>query len=134
MDQCLQYPQIFGHLNPLDLLHLARTTKDLRAILMNRSSISIWKHSRSQFDDLPDCPDDLSEPQYAEFLFGKACTVSLVFNFSLRSHCSVIPPSFATGALCPTLSYGPLELGPAPNAYLKSTSFSVPSSQALTLQ
>jgi len=72
-------PQIFGHLNPLDLLHLARTTKDLRAILMKRSSISIWKHARSHFDDLPECPSDLSEPQYAEFLFGKACTVSLVF-------------------------------------------------------
>ena len=51
---------------------------------MKRSSISIWKHARSQFDDLPDCPDDLSEPQYAEILFGKACTVSLVFNFFLR--------------------------------------------------
>jgi hypothetical protein len=50
---------------------------------MNRSSISIWKHARSQFDDLPDCPDDLSEPQYAEFLFGKACTVSAVFDFPL---------------------------------------------------
>ena len=85
MDQCLQYPQIFGHLKPLDLLHLARTTKDLRAILMKRSSISVWKQARSQFDNLPDCPDDLSEPQYAELSFGKACTVSLVFIFSLQS-------------------------------------------------
>jgi hypothetical protein len=42
--------------------------------------------------------------------------------------------SFASGALRPTLSFGPLELGPVPDAYLKSTSFSVPSSQALTLQ
>ena len=62
-------------------MHLARTTKDLRAILMNRSSISIWKHARSQFDNLPDCPDDLNEPQYAELVFGKACTVCLVFLF-----------------------------------------------------
>jgi hypothetical protein len=128
----LQYPQIFGHLNPLDLLHLARTTKDLRAILMKRSSISIWKHARSQFDDLPDCPDDLSEPQYAELLFGKACTVG--FFFSHWGHCPLIPLSFASGALRPILPFGPLELGPAPDAYLKSTSFSVPSSQALTLQ
>ncbi|KAF8810052.1 hypothetical protein BYT27DRAFT_7186905 [Phlegmacium glaucopus] len=66
--------EIFGHLNPLDLLHVARTTKDLRAILMSRSSTSVWKHARSQFHDLPDCPDDLSEPQYAELLFGKFCT------------------------------------------------------------
>ena len=101
---------------------------------MKRSSISIWKHARSQLDDLPDCPDDLSEPQYAELLFGKACTVSLIFNLSLRGHCSLIPLSFATGALCPTSSFGPVELGAAADAYLKSTSFSVPSSQALTLQ
>lgn len=100
---------------------------------MKRSSISIWKHARSQFDDLPDCPDDLSEPQYAEFLFGKTCTVSLVFKFSLQGHYLLIPLSFATGALCPTLSFGTLELGAAPDAYLKSTSF-VSSSQALTLQ
>jgi hypothetical protein len=100
---------------------------------MNRSSISIWKHSRSQFADLPDCPDDLSEPQYAELIFGKACTVSLVFKFS-GGHCSLIPLSFANGALLATLLYGPVELGAAANAYLKSMSFSVPSSQALTLQ
>jgi hypothetical protein len=48
---------------------------------MKRSSISIWKHARSQFDDLPYCPDDLNEPQYAELLFGKSCTVSLVLIF-----------------------------------------------------
>ena len=74
-----QFLQIFGHLKPLDLLHLARTTKDLRAILMKRSSISIWKRARSQLNGLPDCPDDLSEPQYAELLFGKACNVSFRF-------------------------------------------------------
>ena len=93
---------------------------------MKRSSISIWKHSRSQFEGLPDCPDDLSEPQYAEFLFGKTCTVSLVFHLSLRLHCSLIPLSFANGTLCPTLSFGTLELGAVPDVYLKSTSFSVP--------
>ena len=117
--------QIFGHLKPLDLLHLARTTKDLRAILMKRSSISIWKRARSQFDDLPDCPDDLNEPQYAEYLFGKACAVSLVFIF-FRGHCSLILHSFVSGTLRPTLLFGPLGLGPAPDVYLKSTSFSVP--------
>jgi hypothetical protein len=101
---------------------------------MKRSSISIWKHARSQFDDLPDCPNDLSEPQYAELLFGKTCTVGFAFIFSFWGHCSLTPLSFASGALRPTLSFGLLELGPAPDAYLKSTSFSVPTSQVLTLQ
>ncbi|KAF8162809.1 hypothetical protein B0H34DRAFT_295051 [Crassisporium funariophilum] len=65
--------EIFGQLEPIDLLHLARTTKDLRAILMKRSSISVWKSARSKIIDLPSCPDDLSEPQYAELAFGRRC-------------------------------------------------------------
>jgi hypothetical protein len=56
---------------------------------MNRSSTSIWKLARSHFGGLPDCPDDLSEPQYAELLFGKACNVSLVFIFH-SGHSSLI--------------------------------------------
>ena len=91
---------------------------------MIRSSTSIWKHARSQFDDLPDCPDDLSEPQYAELLFGKACTVSLGFHFRLSFANSF--HSIVTGILQPILSFGPLELEAAANAYLHSKSFSVP--------
>lgn len=125
MDLCLRYSQIFGHLKPLDLLHLARTTKDLRAILMARSSTSIWKHARSQFDDLPDCPDDLSEPRYAELLFGKACTVSLIFIFFTQSHSDNPFYSIATGILCPTLSFGHLELEAAPDACQNSTMLSL---------
>ena len=85
---------------------------------MNRSSISIWKHARSQFDNLPDCPDDLNEPHYAELVFGKACTVCPVFFFFFRDHCSLIRLSFAAGALHPILSFGTRGLGPAPNALL----------------
>ncbi|KAF8963395.1 hypothetical protein BDZ97DRAFT_1820622 [Flammula alnicola] len=65
--------EIFGMLEPLDLLYLARSTKDIRAILMNRSSISIWRRSRSNIPDMPECPDDLSEPQYANLAFAKNC-------------------------------------------------------------
>ncbi|KAF8968282.1 hypothetical protein BDZ97DRAFT_1755332 [Flammula alnicola] len=65
--------EIFGLLKPLDLLNLARTTKDLRAMLMSRSSVSIWKEARSQFPGMPECPPDLSEPQYADLVFGKHC-------------------------------------------------------------
>ncbi|CAA7265272.1 unnamed protein product [Cyclocybe aegerita] len=65
--------EIFGQLNPIDLLHLARTTKALRGILMSRSSMSVWKEARSNVTGLPDCPDDLSEPQYAELAMGKCC-------------------------------------------------------------
>ncbi|EMD38467.1 hypothetical protein CERSUDRAFT_82729 [Gelatoporia subvermispora B] len=65
--------EIFGHLHPLDVLHLARTSKALRNVLMRRSAISIWKEARSRIQDLPECPLDLSEPQYAHLLFDPHC-------------------------------------------------------------
>ncbi|KAF9464633.1 hypothetical protein BDZ94DRAFT_1216309 [Collybia nuda] len=65
--------EIFGSLNPVDILHLARTTKDLRAILMNRSSQWIWKRARANMKDFPDCPSDLTEPQYAHLAFDPLC-------------------------------------------------------------
>ncbi|KAF8164095.1 hypothetical protein BJ912DRAFT_273453 [Pholiota molesta] len=66
--------EIFGQLEPLDLLNIGRTTKALRAILMSRSSTSVWMSARSNVFGLPDCPDDLSEPQYAALMFVKGCT------------------------------------------------------------
>ncbi|KAF7374930.1 hypothetical protein MSAN_00379100 [Mycena sanguinolenta] len=65
--------EIFGHLNPLDLLNLARTTKEIRGILMSRSSIFIWKESRSHVEGLPEPPRELSEPQYANLCFSTHC-------------------------------------------------------------
>ncbi|KAF8188326.1 hypothetical protein BJ912DRAFT_398455 [Pholiota molesta] len=66
--------EIFSLLNPIDLVNLTRTSKDLRAMLMSRSSISVWKSARANFvPAMPECPDDLSEPQYAELAFGKGC-------------------------------------------------------------
>lgn len=44
---------------------------------MKRSSISLWKQSFSHFEALPQCPDDISEPQYADLAFGKNCYVSV---------------------------------------------------------
>jgi len=71
-------PQIFGCLEPLDLLHLSRTSKALRALLMNRSSLSVWKlaFSNVPYPAPPYCPRDLNEPQYAVLVFGKTCHVS----------------------------------------------------------
>ncbi|KAF8959596.1 hypothetical protein BDZ97DRAFT_1666979 [Flammula alnicola] len=68
--------EIFGLLNPIDVLHLARTTKALRGILMTRSAVFVWKLARSNIEGLPLCPDDLTEPQYANLLFTDNCHVS----------------------------------------------------------
>ncbi|KAH6919143.1 hypothetical protein BKA70DRAFT_1394532, partial [Coprinopsis sp. MPI-PUGE-AT-0042] len=68
--------EVFGKLDPLDLLHLSRTTKALRDILMSRSSIAIWKECLRN-SGLPPCPDDMNEPQWADLAFGKHCQVCL---------------------------------------------------------
>ncbi|KAI0333537.1 hypothetical protein GY45DRAFT_1432269 [Cubamyces sp. BRFM 1775] len=65
--------EIFGHLHPYDLLQLSRTTKALRSVLMRPSAVTIWRNARQNVDDLPDCPDDLTEPAYANLLFDQHC-------------------------------------------------------------
>ncbi|KAL0563817.1 hypothetical protein V5O48_018246 [Marasmius crinis-equi] len=64
---------IFGYLNPQDLLHLSRTNKDLRNLLLSRSTILVWKEARSNVEGLPDIPEDLSEPAYAHLCFDTQC-------------------------------------------------------------
>ena len=63
-------------LRPLDLLNLARTSKDLRAFFMSKSTIQFWKAARKNVEGLPECPEDLSEPDYANFIFTAYCHVS----------------------------------------------------------
>ncbi|KAF8844141.1 hypothetical protein BDN67DRAFT_871570, partial [Paxillus ammoniavirescens] len=67
--------EIFGHLMPLDVLRLARTTKQFRRVLMHRSSLSIWIAARKNVPDLPDCPPHMSEPQFANLVFDTHCHV-----------------------------------------------------------
>ncbi|KAG6894358.1 hypothetical protein C0992_006459 [Termitomyces sp. T32_za158] len=52
--------EIFSLLDPIDILNLSRTSKPLRAILMRRSSIYVWRNARARFDGLPECPSDMS--------------------------------------------------------------------------
>ncbi|KAG2141345.1 hypothetical protein DEU56DRAFT_734280 [Suillus clintonianus] len=66
---------ILSFLHPIDLLNLSRTSKDFRNLLLQKSSASAWKTARLQVDDLPDCPPDLSEPQYANLAFYPHCHV-----------------------------------------------------------
>ncbi|KAF8215809.1 hypothetical protein K438DRAFT_1560328, partial [Mycena galopus ATCC 62051] len=64
---------IFGHLPPLDILHLARTTKGFRSILMHRSAVSIWKASLGQVCGLPEKPDDMSHPAWVNLAYSAHC-------------------------------------------------------------
>ncbi|KAJ4477763.1 hypothetical protein C8J55DRAFT_88025 [Lentinula edodes] len=67
--------EIFCYLEPRDLLRLARTSLDLRHILMSRTSESIWRAARENVEGLPPCPADLNEPQYAHIFFEPFCHV-----------------------------------------------------------
>jgi hypothetical protein len=77
----LEIEQIFGQLNPVDLLHLSWATKSLCDILMRCSAISTWKQAFLNLPEsarAPPCPSDLNEAQYTNLLFGRHCSVSKV--------------------------------------------------------
>ncbi|KAJ8457124.1 hypothetical protein ONZ45_g18442 [Pleurotus djamor] len=65
--------EIFGFLTPLDVLRLARTTKDFRSVLMKRSAISLWKTVFDNVPGTPEKPEDICEPAWANFLFTNHC-------------------------------------------------------------
>ncbi|OBZ71705.1 hypothetical protein A0H81_08983, partial [Grifola frondosa] len=77
--------EISTHLEPRDLLHLARTNKDFRALFTSRaSSEALWKAARRNVDGLPDCPPFLSELEYANLMFSSHC------HFCLKNGCARI--------------------------------------------
>ncbi|KAG2366955.1 hypothetical protein BDR07DRAFT_1479728 [Suillus spraguei] len=111
---------ILSFLLPMDLLNLSRTSKDFRNLLLQRSSASAWKTARLQVDDLPDCPQDMSEPQYANLAFYPHCHV--------RRALSKVPPPFLTNMYCriatelSDLFYGHFGHDTAPDASVNSWS------------
>ncbi|PFH48407.1 hypothetical protein AMATHDRAFT_5842 [Amanita thiersii Skay4041] len=64
--------EIFGHLGSYDLLKLSRMAKMLRRVLLNPSSVSVWRNARLN-TGLPDCPADMTEPQWANLAFSPHC-------------------------------------------------------------
>ncbi|KAE9386163.1 hypothetical protein BT96DRAFT_839664 [Gymnopus androsaceus JB14] len=70
--------EIFMHLEPGDLLQLARTSKDLQNVLMRKLSKSIWHTACNNVEPgLLKIPSDMSEPEYAHLLFfDNYCHVS----------------------------------------------------------
>ncbi|KAI9566219.1 hypothetical protein HD554DRAFT_2329841 [Boletus coccyginus] len=64
-----------AYVHPLDLLNLARTCRSLRDLLMDKASGFVWKTARRQVQGLPDCPADMTEPEYANLLFYSRCHV-----------------------------------------------------------
>lgn len=89
INRTLKIRQIFRHLPPACLLRLSRLTKDFRRFLMHRSSLPIWKEAREiHADGLPDPPDGVSEPAWADLAFDSRCHVRIftVFHRSPLAH------------------------------------------------
>jgi hypothetical protein len=76
--------KIVSYLTPLDLIHLGRVSHAFRAHFLVRASKPLWKAARSGMalipgcPGLPECPQDVSEPAYANLVFGKICEVRRV--------------------------------------------------------
>jgi hypothetical protein len=76
-DSSLPFVQIFEWLHPVDLYHLMQSTSTFRGVILNRTYRGVWKSSYCRYDDLPTCPEDVSEPQWTSLLFGPdTCDVS----------------------------------------------------------
>ncbi|OCH84805.1 hypothetical protein OBBRIDRAFT_829261 [Obba rivulosa] len=74
--------EIFSHLGPGDLINLIRTSKDLRRLLLRRSSEFIWKAAHGNVG-LPECPPGLSEPALANLVYSPHCHIC--FKNNIRS-------------------------------------------------
>ncbi|KAI0073723.1 hypothetical protein K474DRAFT_1710484 [Panus rudis PR-1116 ss-1] len=75
--------EIFAYVEPKDLLNLSRCTKAFRAFLLNRRSATLcWKAARKNVEDLPEIPDDMSEPAFAHMFFDGFCHHCLRGNAS----------------------------------------------------
>ncbi|KAF7973607.1 hypothetical protein HWV62_14774 [Athelia sp. TMB] len=71
--------EILSYLLPLDILHLSRTTKQFRRVLMNKANVFIWKAAR---ENVPDCHakypksfPDMNEAQMTRLAFDPHCYV-----------------------------------------------------------
>ncbi|THU83565.1 hypothetical protein K435DRAFT_585255, partial [Dendrothele bispora CBS 962.96] len=69
------YRQVFSYLEPLDILRLSRTSRNIRNLFTSRSSEHIWRSVRHNIDGLPPLPPDLNEVQYAALVFDSHCAV-----------------------------------------------------------
>ncbi|KAI0786960.1 hypothetical protein C8Q75DRAFT_255097 [Abortiporus biennis] len=65
--------EIFGELQPQDLLALSRTTKDFHNLLISKSSIRFWKAAFENAPELPAAFPGMNELAFANLLFSNHC-------------------------------------------------------------
>lgn len=67
--------EICGHLDPLTLLYLARTCKNLRSMFMSKRAVGIWEETLANVSFPPLAAKDTSLPMYASLAFEIHCHV-----------------------------------------------------------
>ncbi|KAF8912071.1 hypothetical protein CPB84DRAFT_1841774 [Gymnopilus junonius] len=68
--------EIFSQLQPVDLLHISRATKALRAIVLEESSKFLWEQVYRNVpgpEKPPACPPGMSPLHYTNVLYGRYC-------------------------------------------------------------
>ncbi|KAF9642720.1 hypothetical protein BDM02DRAFT_3152142 [Thelephora ganbajun] len=65
--------EILSCVEPRDLLQLSRTSKALRGVIMSKSNKFIWFNSFAANEEAPECPEDISEPAWAQLLYSPFC-------------------------------------------------------------
>ncbi|BGP20172.1 hypothetical protein JCM10213_000743 [Rhodosporidiobolus nylandii] len=64
--------EICTYLDPLDLLHLSRSSRQFRSVFLRPSSASLWRKARRNVA-LPDLEFSMAEPAYASLMLEKYC-------------------------------------------------------------
>ncbi|KAF6740994.1 hypothetical protein DFP72DRAFT_791022, partial [Ephemerocybe angulata] len=65
---------VLSHLPPRDVLHVARTNRDVRHIVLSRTSKGMWKTCLKE-SGTPEPPEDFSAPRWAALLYDTECNV-----------------------------------------------------------
>ena len=63
--------------HPMDLMHLSRTSKDLRKVGLSKRSEPVWKAAYGNYDELNTPPEDIPYPRWTAMMYDDArCDVS----------------------------------------------------------
>lgn len=77
--------QICDHLNALDLYNLSASCETMWSLMTSTPTTSLWRRVFPQTSvPMPECPDDMSFPNYARFMLVRACMVCAILPCNLH--------------------------------------------------
>ncbi|KAG1776968.1 hypothetical protein EV702DRAFT_1278855 [Suillus placidus] len=96
--------EIFGLLEPVDLLQLFRVHKAFRKVLSSNNAVSVWKAARVNRGGVPDCIPGMSEVEWANLLFGgsqcQECGKKGIWRIDFGIRRRLCPPCFNENLVC----------------------------------